>query len=117
VNPGLRANIQIAEPDASVHGEVAYQFENRQGHEGDSGGEVLGQGFTGQTGAAVNEHGAGTADCRPADKIKHEGGVLFFPDTIQEDEQTHVGSLINLELLHVGRNIRGGRIVAEKIQN
>ena len=72
----------MAEPDAGVHGKVAHQFKNRQWHEGDFVGQVLGQGFTGQVRPAVNKHGAGTADCRPANKIKHQGGVLLFPDTV-----------------------------------
>ena len=113
VNPGLGAHVEIPEPDAGVHGEVAHQFEDGQGHDRDPVRHILGQGLAGQPRPAVDEHGAGAADGRPADKVEHQGGVQLLPEAIQGDEETHAHGFLQLILLHPGRNLGRGGVVPE----
>lgn len=113
MNPGLGVEIEVAEPDAGIHGEVAHQFEDRQGHEGDLIGHILGQGLAGQPWAAIDEHGAGAADGGPADKVEHQGRVLLLPEAIQSDEKAHAHGFFQMKVLHPRGNLRGDGMVTK----
>ena len=71
VNPGLGFLVHLAEPDARVHGQVADELEDGQGHERDGLGQVLGLGLAGQARTAVDDHGAGPADAGPAAEVEN----------------------------------------------
>jgi len=116
VHPGLHLLVHAAKPGAGVHGQVAHQLEDRQGHERDFVRQVLSFGVAGQARPTVDDHGAGPADAGPAAEIEHQRRVEFLPDAIERDEKRHALGLVQLEFVHVGLRIRIGRIVAEYIE-
>lgn len=107
MDPGLGLLVHLAEPDARVHGQIADELEDGQGHERDGLWQVLGLGLAGQTRTAVDDHGAGAADAGPAAEVEDEAGVLFLAQTVQRDEEGHVGGLLH----HKGLHVRSGFLV------
>ena len=67
-------------------------------------------------GPAVDEHGAGAADGGPADKVENQGRVLLLPQPVQSNEDRHVGSFVQLKILHPGFNFRRGRVIAKNAE-